>query len=267
MRPDSITIGIYQFSISWEDIEANRLKIEHVLKSLTNIPGIILLPEMYTTGFSMTPDAINLEKLKDQKSWQQSLSDLFNTCIIGSVISPQAKDVFANEMLATCPGNKEQTYIKRHLFFNEASLPNYIKGNERVCFNIRGINVFPQICYDLRFPVWSRNDMGYDLLFYAANWPASRQKVWETLLPARAIENQSYVVGVNRIGKDGNGIDYVGGSAVYSAKGDCLLQMAKTETFSSLSLSITELDEFRKKFPVLDGRDYFEVDKKKADYS
>lgn len=261
MIPESVSIGIFQFNIVWEDISANRLKVESLLVELTNLPDILILPEMFTSGFTMHPDKLPREELLDQLHWQQKLSAKFKLSILGSVIWPE-NNHYKNRMIATYSNGGSDAYDKRHLFFNEKESGNFIPGNNRAIFEVDSIKIMPQICYDLRFPVWSRNNMDYHLLIYAANWPAQRQKVWETLIPARAIENQCFVIGVNRVGKDGNNIDYIGGSTIYSPKGEEILKMSSDEAYTHTELSIEELMQFRSKFSVLKDMDRFKIDMK-----
>lgn len=259
MISDSISIGIFQFDLIWENISANRLKVESLLKELNIIPDILILPEMFTSGFTMHPDKLSREELLEHLKWQQKLSVKLRLSILGSVICPDGK-YFKNRMIATYSHGGHDFYDKQHLFFNEKESGYFMPGKVRKTFNINGIKLMPQICYDLRFPVWSRNNLDYHILIYSANWPAQRQKVWETLIPARAIENQCYTVGVNRVGKDGNNIEYLGGSTIHSPKGEELLKMGSNEEYTQMNISIKELIQFRSKFKVLKDKDEFKLD-------
>lgn len=256
--PDTLKVGIFQFNIIWEDVLANKKKVETLLSSLPSLPDLLVLPEMYLTGFSMEPSKFVERNLSDQVNWQNQLSKKYGVSIAGSLIQYDSEKYF-NRMIFTSSEGAVSYYDKRHLFFEEKSLGGYTRGEKRTIFNCKEVKIFPQICYDLRFPVWSRNNVNYQLLVYSANWPASRQNVWDTLLKARAIENQCYVVGVNRVGGDGNNIPYLGGSCVIDPKGDELIKLENSEAYTQIELSLTELEEFRKKFPVLDDADEFEI--------
>jgi predicted amidohydrolase len=253
---DTLSIGIVQLDILWENIKGNQYKIEQIISNLKNLPQLILLPEVYSTGFTMSPNNLDRLELKEQINWQIELSKKYNVAIMGSVVSFH-EQFYTNRMLYTTPKGATQEYDKRHLFHFEEKSGFYKAGTVRKCFHYDGLKLMPQICYDLRFPVWSRNNLDYQLLVYVANWPASRQLAWETLLPARAIENQCYVVGVNRVGKDKNGIAYSGGSAIYSPKGKALLKLTNKEQYAELSISIDALEDYQKRFPVLKDADLF----------
>ena len=255
---DILKLGIYQFNIVWEDVIANRQKIEKLLGSLKPIPDMIILPEMFTTGFTMRPFGINSKLIDEHFDWQMNLSERYQVALMGSVIASE-KNHFKNRLIYTQADRKTEFYDKRHLFFIEKESGFYIAGNERKIIEFNNIKIMPQICYDLRFPVWSRNNVDYQVLVYVSNWPANRQKVWETLLPARAIENQCYVVGVNRVGEDGNNISYKGGSTVINPKGESVLVMGDQEGYSEISISMKELSGFREKFPVYKDADSFTI--------
>jgi predicted amidohydrolase len=252
----NLKIGLFQFDILWEDIEGNNRLIYDRLNSLGVMPDLIFLPEMYSTGFTMQPEKLNQKLLMAQSSWQQNLSNTFNVGVLGSFIQPEGEK-YKNRLHFSLPTTAPGHYDKRHLFHLENSFGNFIPGNSRECFKYNGIKLMPQICYDLRFPVWARNDQNYQVLFYVANWPASRQHVWRTLLMARAIENQCFVVGVNRIGTDNNNIDYTGGSVVFNAKGESLIELGDKEQYMEVSLSMKELHSFKEKFPVYKDWDKF----------
>ncbi len=255
---NTISVGIYQFDIFWEDIEKNQKKIESFLQSLTQWPDILILPEMYTTGFITNPDKLLGESVDSQLNWQQEISDTKGISVLGSMVFP-VEDKFYNRAVFTESHAKPSFYDKRHLFGIEKEGGVYRFGSKRVTFSFNGVGVMPQICYDLRFPVWARNTSGYHILIYMANWPSSRQLVWDTLLKARAIENQCYCIGVNRVGKDGNGIGYTGGSAVYDMKGQTILHMGEKEHYSAVQLSISGLTESRSRFGALNDADAFEI--------
>lgn len=250
--------ALFQFDICWNDIKANRQKVQSVLDSCKNKPDILFLPETYSTGFVPNPRICSLEQLQNQTDWQQALSDQYKLAIAGSVIMFE-NEKFYNRMVFTRPDKAPDFYTKRHLFRmgNENKL--FESGRQRKVFDLDGVKIMPQICYDLRFPVWTRNNLNYQVLFYSANWPAPRQLVWETLLRARAIENQCYVVGINRIGTDGTGINYKGGSVVYGPSGEELFHAGTNEHLCSFYLSLKALKEFRESFPAYLDADEFEI--------
>jgi omega-amidase len=254
----SIRVGIFQQDIFWQDISANQQKIENLLENLAHKPDILVLPEMYSTGFNQNPTEISKEQIAGQLNWQLSISNIHNLAIFGSIIETE-NDLYYNRVYFTQPDGTFDSYNKRHLFGIGGEEKYFSPGENRLIFKYNSISIMPQICYDLRFPVWSRNNMDYHILIYSANWPGNRSEVWDTLLKARAIENQCYTVGVNRSGTDGNSIKYIGKSAVYGPKGETILLMNDQETYSEVVLSIDELLEFRKSFPVLIDADIFEI--------
>lgn len=255
---ETIRIGIFQLDSVWEDIRANQVRVETMLESLSILPDLLILPEMYATGFTMNPGNIDQVQIANQLNWQQCISEKYMLAIMGSTIFIE-NGLFRNRLIYTANSSQPVFYDKRHLFRMEKENRSFTFGTERSRIEYKGIKIMPQICYDIRFPVWARNDFGYHLLVYVANWPASRRNVWDTLLAARAIENQCYCIGVNRIGTDGNPIEYNGGSAIFGPKGDCLLQMNEEESFTSIELSITELVAFREKFGAYKDADEFEI--------
>lgn len=253
-------IGIFQMDISWSDIKTNQGKIEKLLLSQLKLPQVIILPETFTTGFLSNPSSLDKILLSKQLKWMQSLSRKFDVSLIGSVIFPIGEH-YVNRMFFTSAKGSYQYYDKRHLFLEEKEKGFFIKGKERVVFSLESFSIFPLICYDLRFPVWARNNLGYQIMVVSANWPVQRQVVWDTLLKARAIENQSYVIGVNRVGVDGNKISYNGGSVVINPKGTALLRLGSVEEYQTIELDIEELNEFRARFPVILDADSFKIKK------
>ncbi|MDZ7738703.1 MAG: amidohydrolase [Bacteroidales bacterium] len=253
-------ISLVQSDIFWEDKKANFRKYESLLAGLKGNTDLVVLPEMFSTGFSMNSrdmaedmDGLTLE-------WMESTSSAGNFGLIGSFIATEGGKYY-NRLVFMKPGGDYCIYDKGHLFRMEKEDLFYTKGNRRVTEPFRGANFSLQICYDLRFPVWSRNrNNSYDILIYIANWPAARRKVWTTLLPARAIENQCYVIGVNRVGRDGNGIDYCGDSMIIGPRGDILAAAEENEEeVVTYELSLSELEQFREKFPVWRDADDFRL--------
>lgn len=254
----TIRLGIFQFDVVANNIEQNQHKIGELITHLKVLPDILLLPEMYTTGFIVKPNGLAKEELEKQAKWQAEASVKYKTAIIGSLIIPE-NGMFYNRLYFTSPDGQVKSYNKRHLFRMSGENEYYQTGNERVLFDYNGIKIMPQVCYDLRFPVWARNNLGYHILVYSANWPDSRNVAWETLLRARAIENQCYTIGINRIGTDTENIHYEGNSQAYGPKGEILIQMDNKERYTEIQLSITELLEFRNKFPAYLDADDFEI--------
>jgi predicted amidohydrolase len=193
-------------------------------------------------------------------TWMKEMSIRLGCDLAGSIIIND-KGRYYNRLVWIRKNGDRHHYDKRHLFRMSGEEENYSPGRERLIVESHGIRFMPLICYDLRFPVWSRNRNDYDALIYVANWPAPRKDVWRTLLRARAIENQSYAIGVNRVGRDGMGIEYHGDTMVCNAKGEIIAEMAPLEPGTlTFSLSVEELDKFRAKFPVWKDADPFRLD-------
>ena len=253
-----LKVGLFQADIIWEDIEANQDKISGLLSGLDDKPDLLVLPEMYTTGFTSNYDNLNISTVNRQLEWQLALSKESGVSILGSVLFFDNKR-YRNRIFLTQPDSQYDYYDKRHLFQAEKENNNLEPGNRRVTINLKETKIMPQICYDLRFPVWSRNNTGYHILVYVANWPEIRSKIWTTLLKARAIENQCYVIGVNRVGADKNNIRYNGKSAVYGPQGEEILVMDHIEAYGKANLSVKELVNYREKFGAYKDSDIFEI--------
>ncbi len=255
---DSLLVGLFQFDVLWEDIHGNQSFIENYLAAENVLPDIIVLPEMFTTGFTMAPGRLDIKILNGQLAWLQKVAEKFQVGILGSIVVKEGKSFF-NRAYFINSDKTNSHYDKRHLFSIGGEHKIFEQGNIRQIFDYRGIKICPQICYDLRFPVWSRNTDGYHVLINVANWPVGRQIVWETLLRARAIENQCYVVGVNRIGKDGNQVSYAGGSAVFSPGGKELIRMGQDFGLQTVKLDMSDLIAFKEKFPAYLDADCFQI--------
>ena len=201
-----LQIAIIQTDILWEDIEGNLKKFSKLISTIDQSVDLIVLPEMFSTGFSMRSN--EMAESMDGKAvlWMKEMASSTNACITGSVIIKDMGKNY-NRLIWATPNGEVSHYDKRHLFRMSKEQEHFSAGEKKLIVELKGWKICPLICYDLRFPVWARNKENYELLIYVANWPAPRKKVWETLLQARAIENISYVVGVNRIGEDGNGYD------------------------------------------------------------
>ncbi len=262
-----MNIVIVQPAIIWESPAENLEKYNHLLSGIKNDPDLIVLPEMFTTGFSMNSEKLAVPHENPVIGWMRGKATRFGSAITGSLIiedtgkSPEKDEnitkSFFNRLIFINEEGELSYYDKRHMFRMGGEGDHFTAGKERLIVNYKAWRICPLICYDLRFPVWSRNREEYDLLLYVANWPAARSEVWNTLLRARAIENQSWVIGVNRTGKDGEGMEYNGESQVIDPKGNVLVKLGKEEAITEVKISLEDLDIFRQKFPVWKDRDPF----------
>ncbi len=244
--------------IVWEDPKANLDKIRKTVLELDSDTDLLILPEMCTTGFSMHPEKI-AEPWEDSPSVQtlQTISNNNGIAIIGSVAISDG-NAFYNRLVFVQPLKTIEYYDKRHLFTLAGEDKVYSPGEKNVVLNYLGWKIKVQICYDLRFPVWSRNTEDYDILIYVANWPQKRIEAWNTLLKARAIENMSYTIGVNRFGEDGNGYIYNGKTSCYDSLGSELAGLSEGEGAVEVSLSKSSLIEKRNRLGFLKDQDDFE---------
>lgn len=255
---DNLKVGIIQSDILWEDIDGNLLQFEQKISQIGEV-DLIVLPEMFTTGFSMK--SAELAETMDGKTmkWLRKISAIKNCDIVCSIIIKE-EDKNYNRLVWMKPDGNYETYDKRHLFRMSDEHEHFSQGNKRIVVEIKGWKVCPLICYDLRFPVWSRNTENFDALIFVANWPESRREPWRILLKARAIENQTYVIAANRLGSDAHGTTFAGDSVVLNPKG---IKISKTEPFhesvEEITLSRKELDDFRQKFPVSLDADEFMI--------
>lgn len=256
---DNLNITCIQADLAWENASENRNTFTSIFSTISTSSDIVILPEMFTTGFSMKPE--NLAETMDGESlkWMKEQSARLNKLIIGSIIIKENNQYF-NRLIVMFPNGSFEFYDKRHLFRMGKEHEHYAQGNKRLVFKHNGWRICTLICYDLRFPVWSRNRNDYDLLIYVANWPESRREVWKSLLVARALENQSYVVGVNRVGNDGEGLSYAGDTVIISPKGQIIATAKEKENdVIHAKLSLQELKDFREKFPAYLDADDFEI--------
>lgn len=255
-----LTIALIQPDIIWEDVDANLDSITRLLESIQEPVDVIFMPELFTTGFSM--QSRNLAEPMGGKTmdWMAAKSDQLHCDLAGSIII-EDNGKFFNRMIWMQQGKLYHYYDKRHLFRMSGENEHYAQGRAPVIIEVRGFRFRPLVCYDLRFPVWSRNRQDYDVLVYIANWPASRKDVWMALLRARAIENQAYTIGVNRVGKDGMGIRYSGDTVVFDAKGNELASLEPDKPgIQIIRLSLEELNAFRSKFPAWRDADPFTLE-------
>ena len=237
--------------IKWKDKDANLKKIEEIAKSKD--ADLFLLCEMFATGFCMDPEVV-ADRNEETLAWMKSFAQLKNAAVCGSV-SVEESGKYYNRMYFVLPDGTYSFYDKVHLFTYSGEHKNYSAGSERVIVNYKGFRILLQVCYDLRFPVFARNKNDYDVILYVANWPESRVVAWETLLKARAIENQAYVFGVNRIGVDGNSLKYKESTHCFFADGFTISEKAGDLISATLNTEI--LQNFRDKFPFLDDADEF----------
>lgn len=259
MKQGEIKIAVLQPDILWKDIPANLANYSRMLDSLPAGSDLILLPEMFSTGFTLDPEPVAEEMDGMTLNWLAKMARKHDCTLAGSVVIKE-KGRFYNRLVCMQESGIAGTYDKRHLFRMEGEEKNYTAGTKKLIIPLNGWRISFQICYDLRFPVWSRNRNDYDMMVYVANWPAVRSEVWNTLLKARAIENQSYVVGVNRTGRDGNGILYKGDTQVVDPKGKVALNLGtSTDQMAILTLSLRDVLQFREKFPAWHDGDDFEL--------
>ncbi|HEY8400714.1 MAG TPA: amidohydrolase, partial [Cytophagaceae bacterium] len=246
-----------QTTLHWEEPEANRSMLEEKLWQIKEPTDLVILPEMFTTGFSMDAEKLaepmNLTTFK----WMKQQAAQLNAVVTGSYIVKENNN-FYNRLIWMQPDGNFYQYDKRHLFRMAGEHHVYASGDKRLVVELKGWKICPLICYDLRFPAWSRNrHLEYDLLLYIANWPEPRVGAWNALLQARAIENLCYVAGVNRVGEDGKGLYYSGDSALINPKGERVFHEKDKEVLHTETLSRNMLDSFREKFPAhLDADDF-----------
>ncbi len=247
--------ALVQSSLIWENPEENRRHFSRLLRPLAGKVDLVVLPEMFTTGFTMNPQRIPPKEDGKTLDWMLEQAEATRAAVVGSSITRE-NGRFFNRLTFAMPGGEYRVYDKRHTFTLAGEDKVYARGTEQLLLEFRGFVFCPLICYDLRFPVWSRNTGGYDVLIYVANWPSPRVSAWDALLRARAIENMSYVLGVNRVGTDANDLTYVGHSAAYDSLGK-RLAFSEKEEILKVTLQKTHLEQTRKALRFLDDRDRF----------
>lgn len=263
----TLDFSLVQTNLHWENKQENINMLTDKVNALKDKSHIIVLPEMFTTGFTMNPSAFAENMHGATVTWMQETAKLKKSIITGSIIVEESindKSMFYNRLIWMQPDGNFGYYDKRHLFGLVGEDKHYSSGTNRIIFSVGGWKILPLICYDLRFPVWARqqseNDIPeYDVLVYIANWPAKRSYAWRSLLIARAIENQCYVVAVNRIGNDGNNIPHSGGSMVIDPLGEVLYENTGEEIIQTIPLQKEHLDNCRQQFPFLKDADYFQL--------
>ena len=255
---ENLNVGLIQSDLSWENIDANLEHLENQLANIAPTVDLVILPEMFSTGFSMEPAKV-AEAMKGKTvQWLAEHAKRLGAVLTGSIIIEEEGNYY-NRLVWMRPDGSYATYDKRHLFTLAGEHEVYTAGKMPLYVEVKGWKVCPLICYDLRFPVWSRNTVNYDLLIYVANWPEKRNTAWKSLLRARAIENQAYTIGVNRVGRDGNDLDYSGDSSIIDYAGALQFQVSNIEGVFTATLSYEKQQAFRKKLQFLADRDQFEI--------
>ena len=253
-----LQIAIIQKDLIWEDANANKAQFDNMFQEIENV-DLIILPEMFTTGFSMTPKPFAEKMNGETVRWMQQRAADFNAAICGSIIIKHYNKYY-NRMLFVHPNGTIEYYDKRHTFTLAGEHKEYSSGKSKLIVTYKDWKICPLICYDLRFPVWSRNVENYDLLIYSANWPKPRINAWNALLKARAIENMSYCIGVNRVGVDANSYEYDGNSIAIDFLGNELTEVAQNdEKIIYATLSKNKLIDTRAKLPFLEDKDTFKI--------
>jgi len=283
-------VTVIQTDLYWENPTANLANLEEKIAQINTHTDLIILPEMFNTGFTMKTKQVAEPMNFTTFKWLRQQAKKANAVVTGSFIVKEGEQYF-NRLIWMRPDGSFEKYDKRHLFRMGNEHLTFTGGTERIIVELKGWKICPLICYDLRFPVWSRNSqvksqmlkvrsqnleiqaenfpdpqlttydsLTYDLIIYIANWPSARSQVWDTLLQARAIENQSYCIGVNRVGNDGMGLHYSGNSAVIDFKGNPIFYQKDTEVVHNHVLSLQELSDFRNKFPAYLDADEFTIE-------
>jgi len=258
----TLTITIIQTNLHWEDKAANLKMLEEKIKSIKEKTEIVVLPEMFSTGFSMKPELLAETMEGETVQWMKRIAEEKKIILTGSVIILEDGNYY-NRLIWMLPNGHYGVYDKRHRFAFAGEDEHFSAGSKRLIASAKGWKINLLVCYDLRFPVWARQEQDggpeYDVLIYVANWPERRVHAWKTLLQARAIENQSYVIGVNRTGKDGNDIYHSGESMVIDAMGEVLYTRKDQEDIYTITLDKAKLDEVRVKLPFLGDADEFQI--------
>ncbi len=255
MNAEELTVTLIQTELFWHDVEKNLSNISNKIAAIQTKTDLIVLPEMFTSGFTMKPEEVAESMDGTTVQWMKKTATTKNAAICGSIVIKE-NNHFCNRFLFVEPNGTISFYDKKHTFTLAGEDKVYKAGSEKKSINYKGWKIAPLICYDLRFPVWSRNTNDYDVLLYVANWPQPRVNAWDALLKARAIENMAYCIGVNRVGKDNNGHNYVGHSAAYNSLGDQMIFMDKEE-IATVVLLKASLKANREKLRFLEDRDHF----------
>lgn len=256
----SLTITLIQTNLFWENKKANLQMLQQKIESIPEKTEVVILPEMFTTGFSMKPELFAETMDGETVHWMKKIAAEKKIILTGSVIIKEDGKYF-NRLIWMLPNGEYGVYDKRHLFAFADEHAHYSPGNKKLIASVKGWKINLQICYDLRFPVWTRQDFQsenkYDLLINVANWPEKRSVAWQTLLRARAIENQCFVAGINRSGEDGNKINYSGDSTIIDPLGEIIYQKNKEEDVFTYTLQKEKITETRNQFPFWKDADLF----------
>lgn len=254
-----LKIALLQADLVWENLKQNKINFSEKINSISEKVDLIVLPEMFTTGFTMSPERVS-EKINGETiKWMQQIATEKKSAICGSIVFEEDKKYY-NRFLFVHPSGELEYYNKRHLFTLAGEHKVYTPGTEKLLINYKGFKICPLVCYDLRFPVWARNTNNYDVLLYVANWPKPRISAWDTLLKARAIENMCYTIGVNRVGVDANNLQYNGHTATYNCLGEQITETIEgSESIIMVTLEKKHLTETRAKLNFLNDRDIFEI--------
>ena len=262
--PD-LTLSLIQTDLNWEDKASNLKRLEEKINSIPERTELVILPEMFSTGFSMRPEVLAEPMTGPTVSWMSRLAAARRVILTGSLIISEDGRYY-NRLIWMLPNGQYGYYDKRHCFSLAGEHEHYSPGSKRLIAAVKGWRINLQICYDLRFPVWSRQQIQpgstapeYDLLVYVANWPDRRAQAWRSLLPARAIENQCYVAAVNRVGNDGNGIYHSGHSMVVDPMGEVLQTLVDKEDIITVTITRNELDDIRTRIPFWKDADAFRI--------
>ncbi|WP_298714907.1 amidohydrolase [Chitinophaga sp.] len=259
-----LTVSLVQANLHWEDIAANLAMFDEKIDAIKERTEVIILPEMFSTGFSMQPEKLAQTMDGSAVQWMKQKAKQKNAIITGSLIIEEEGQYY-NRLIWMLPNGQFGTYNKRHRFGFAGEDNHYEAGEKRLIASVKGWKICLTVCYDLRFPVWSRNTIKedgqpeYDVLVNVANWPERRNVPWKALLQARAIENQCYMIGVNRVGNDGNNIYHSGDTSLIDPVGEIIYQKAHDEDVFTYTLSRQHLDELRGKFPFMKDADRFMI--------
>jgi len=259
MNKEILQVAIIQSELDWEQPDLNLKRFGRWLAQLEEETDLVMLPEMFTTGFSMNASRLAEPMGGPAVAWMQAMAKSHDVAICGSLIIEESGK-FYNRLLFVRPDGSYQSYDKRHTFTLAGEHKVFTSGEQRLIVEYKGWKICPLICYDLRFPVWARNNENYDLLIYTANWPNKRMAAWDALLKARAIENMSYCIGVNRVGLDGNGHLYTGHSAAYDALGNKISKnLDEAAWIETVMLSKSQLREVQNRLQFLEDQDSFSL--------
>ncbi len=253
-----MNVALVQTNIIWENPSGNRRILEEKINALTESIDLIILPEMFTSGFTMHPNVVAETMNGTTILWLKEIAKAKNCAITGSLVITENNN-FYNRMIFVFPDGKVQHYDKKHLFTLAGEDKIYTSGKEKVMVNYKNWKICLQVCYDLRFPVFSRNTENYDLLIYVASWPKVRTNAWDILLKARAVENLSYAIGVNRIGTDNNNLEYIGHSQIIDELGNFIMEPTENESVFIAHLDRNKMLETRNKLNFLNDKDAFSL--------